>query len=501
MLMKKINSDNKGAMLVMALVFTSLFTVMAVGIAGVISSQHKLGQKKINWNQALGAAEAGINYYRWHLAHDGQDYWDGNGEGAIGPFVRDYKDNLGNNIGKFSLEITPPAVCTNDVIIESTGWMNKDPDVTRTVKVKYGRQSMATFAFLTNSNVWFGDSEILSGPLHSNGGIRMDGFNDGVTTSFQQQYICGYEHGCGNQTECSLFSPYCSWVSGQGCECNGIWGVGGEQELWDFPVSNVDFDAISTDLNPLLEIAQNSFCSASDDCHFKQMGLGYRLEFLANGSFNAYRVKKLKKPVWGFDGSSWIRESDDIDNTELLGNYIIPDDCGIIFVEDDLWIDGVVNGNVTVVAARLPDTGNDPKMVINGNLTYATKDGSCALGLIAQSDIYVPLYAAPNNLEINAVLLAQKGHVYRKHYTDTGYRKVIGNGKNYILRDRITLYGSIITNKFWTWSWVDGTGQTISGYQNTESIYDPNLTYNPPPGFPTTGEYRFLQWEETTEKQ
>ena len=35
-----------GAMLVMALVFMTLFTVMAVGVAGMISAQHKYGLKK-----------------------------------------------------------------------------------------------------------------------------------------------------------------------------------------------------------------------------------------------------------------------------------------------------------------------------------------------------------------------------------------------------------------------------------------------------------------------
>jgi len=78
---------------------------------------------------------------------------------------------------------------------------------------------------------------------------------------------------------------------------------------------------------------------------------------------------------------------------------------------------------------------------------------------------------------------------------------VPANARNYVLRNKISLYGVIITNTIWTWSWVNGWGQTVSGYRNTETIYDSNLTYNPPPGFPTTGEYQILQWEETTEKQ
>ena len=468
-------------MLVMALVFTTLFTVVAIGLTGVISSQHKLGLKKINWNKALAAAEAGINYYRWHLAHAPEDYQDGTG--GPGPYIHDYKDNSGNTIGQFSLDITAPEICSNMVMIESTGWMNEDSEADRTVKVKYGKLSFAAFAFLTNSNVWFGDSETLHGPLHSNGGIRMDGYNDGITTSAKETYICGPEHDCAYETK------------------PGVWGTGEEQSLWDFPVSNIDFDEVITDLAELKTWAENSMCGGSDDCYWSQQGLGWHLTFLADGTFDMYRVTRLKNPVWGYDGDRWVRESDDIDRESFEGNYYIPSSCGIIFVEDDLWIDGILDGKVTVVAAKLPDSGSNPTVVINGDLVYEAKDGTNVLGLISQSDIYVPLYTAPDDLEINGALMAQKGHVFRKYYTSSGWRKVPGSARNYVLRENLSLYGVIITNTIWTWSWVDGWGNTISGYRNTETIYDPNLTYNPPPGFPTTGEYQILQWEETTEKQ
>lgn len=472
-----------GAMLVMALVFTTLFTVMAIGIAGMISAQHKYGLKKINWAKSLAAAEAGINYYRWHLAHAPEDYADGTG--AAGPYVHDYQDNLGNPIGQFSLNITPPSACSNVVLIESTGLMNNDPNVTRSVKVKYGKKSLADYAFLTNSNAWFGDTEALHGPVHSNGGIRMDGSHDSLVTSAKETYLCGPEHGCSYQNK------------------PGVWGSGGDPELWDYPVSNVDFDAITTDLQVLKNLADNTACSASEDCLFPQQGLGYHLRFINNGTFDLYRVTRLTNPTWGYNGSGWIRESNDLLRESLIGNYNIPSNCGIIFVEDNLWIDGAVKGKVTVVAAKLPESGNTPKIIINGNLTYAAKDGTNVLGIISQSDIIVPLWSAPDNLEVDAALMAQKGHVYRKYYCRglACQRWVDGLEVPFLIRNSITIYGSIITNTVWTWSWVNGSGQTVSGYRNTITNYDPNLTYNPPPGFPTTGEHEFLQWEETTEKQ
>ena len=500
MLKNKLLKNQMGSMLIMTLVFTTLFAVMAIGIAGVISSQHKLGLKKINWQKSLAIAEAGVNYYRWHLAHAPEDYQDGTGED--GSYLHDYKDNLGNVIGQFSLDITSPEdSCSNTIVIESTGWMNNDPNIKRKVRVKYGKPSLASFAFLTNTNAWFGENEILHGPVHSNWGIRMDGQNDGLTTSRRSTYVCGAEHDC-TQSNCNSLGHGCQWISGEGCTCPGVWGDGGDQSLWQFPYDNVDFNAITMDLKTLADKAALLSCSASEDCYWPQRGLGYHIIFKDNGTFDLYRVKQLENPVWGYDGEGWVRDTDDIRNEELAGNYMIPANCGIIFIEDDLWVEGIVKGKITVVSAKIPEANKKMKIRIAGNLTYAAKDGTNVLGLISQSDILIPLYSAQDNLEIDAALLAQGGHVFRKHYCyGSGCSNPVPNdARNYILRDNITIYGSIISNSVWTWTWVDGAGNTVSGYGDTNTTYDPNLTYNPPPAFPTTGDPKMIKWEEITEK-
>jgi hypothetical protein len=60
----------------------------------------------------------------------------------------------------------------------------------------------------------------------------------------------------------------------------------------------------------------------------------------------------------------------------------------------------------------------------------------------------------------------------------------------------LTLRGAIISNTTWTWSWTNDAGTIISGYDTTDTKYDPNLRFNPPPGFPTKGDYEFIKWEE-----
>ena len=482
-------TKEKGALVTVVLVFSMIFLILLGSISSLIIFQYRASKKKAAYEMAFHIAEAGINYYRWHLAHAPEDFCDGNPEGSelctnipYGPFEHEYKDPEGNTIGRFALRITPPSTCHSAAVIESEGWTLQFPETKRTVKVKWAKPSLARYAFLTNSNVWFGEDEELKGPFHSNGGIRMDGEQNSLATSAKETYICGPEHGC-DAWSCS--DP-CTWTT-SGCECPGIWGEGEGKELglWKFPVPAVDFALISRDLAQLKQDAQSA------GFYFGPSGRkGYHIKFLSNGKFELYKVTRLQNPVYGWDGEKWVEESNSIKRESLLGIYDLPSDCAPIFVEDNLWVSGDVAGRVAVVAAQLPEIPDEmKKIIIHDNINYVTEDA--VLGLISQSDILIPLYS-PNRLEIKAALLAQKGRVFRYYYPPWPWEPY----KTYAIRDYIETYGSIITNKMWTFTWIDGWGNVISGYRETEMSYNPDLIYEPPPYFPTHGEYEIFQWEE-----
>jgi len=171
----------------------------------------------------------------------------------------------------------------------------------------------------------------------------------------------------------------------------------------------------------------------------------------------------------------------------FVGNYALPSgQCNVqnlIFLEDKkVWIEGVVKEKVTVAAAQFPDNPNtNSTIIINGNITR-TDPNITLPALIAQKDVLVP-YNSPDFLEVQAVMVAQKGAAQRYYYS--------GSVKN-----QITVRGSIITNNVWTWSWVNSWGTVISGYRNTVSSYEPALIYNPPPYFPNSGSVQFISWLE-----
>lgn len=451
----------------MTLVFGAIFVLIFGGLVGFISLQYKQSNEKVAQNEALAVAEAGANWSRWRMAHSPNDL---NFSGTYA-----YQDPESGTLGHYTIQVAPSDQCSTIDTIKITGWTDGYPNVKRAVQVQYGQPSMAEYAFMTNANVWFGPNEVLRGPFHSNGGIRMDGQQNALATSATSTYLCQPIHNCSPaQTK------------------PGIWGSGngGTLGLWEFPVTSFNFASITLDLNTLKTAATTT------GYYFgKSGGFGYRVEFKNNGTFNLYKVTKLKSNVYACDTQGNCgNDSNDIDKQTLLGNYTLPTETcnahNLIFLEDKkVWVDGVIKGKATVVAAQLPDLdATNASIIINGNISRADPRDTL-VALIAQKNILVPLYA-PNVLEIQAVMLAQKGAVQRLYYDSSN--------KPHDILNKISVRGSILSKNTWTWTWVDSYGTVISGYPDTSSYYEPALIYAPPPFFPVSGAQQFISWTEVS---
>ena len=113
-------------MLFFVLVFGSLaFTLIVLGVASFGIVENRAAYHKENREMAFQIAEAGANYYRWHLAHNNTDYQDGTG--AAGPYVHAYTDKNGTVIGHYSLNVIAPALGSTVVTVQSTGWLDAQP--------------------------------------------------------------------------------------------------------------------------------------------------------------------------------------------------------------------------------------------------------------------------------------------------------------------------------------------------------------------------------------
>jgi len=470
----------KGAVLIITVVFGVSFTMILGGLVGFMTMQNRSATQEVFRNQALEVAEAGLNKARWVLAHD-SDYYN-----ITTTIDGVYDDPQGGPLGQYHVSITPPAACEATVQIQSTGWTIADPDVKRSVLTANGRPSLGQYSFLTNSNIWFGGGTWY-GPIHSNGGVRMDANSNALVTSAKDQYKCGTEHGCANPWQ---------WK-------NGVWGTGngGTLGLWQYPVTPIDFDAITVDLTELQQIA-----SASGIYLGNSNAYGWHVRFNSNGTVSIYKVTQKKPAQYGYNGQNWTHESNSIQTETLYQTKTLPASCGngnLIFSEENLWVDGVASRSAMVIAADFPYTAsNNASIIINGNLTYATSSGA-KVALVAQQDVRIPLHS-PNVLTLDPVLFAQKGRFIRYFYCPPGYYSNPGQNNafcvpngSWAIRSQLYLRGAIISNGIAATTWVNGSGQVVSGYVSGSTSYDASIIYNPPPFLPNLGESDQVSWEET----
>lgn len=455
-----------GSILIFEVVLIFVVSLALLSLLGYAAQQMRVARSTISREQALHLAEAGINYYQWHLAHFITDYTDGQGGNCspCGPYVHDVVDQDSQKLlGQYSLTITPPPVGSTVTTITSTGWTAERPSIRRTITTRFGIPSLAKYAFLTNANAWIGSTESVNGAFHTNGGVRFDGTGNAPITSAKTTYTCTATFGCSpSQTKA------------------GVWGSASAttKSFWDYPVPNQDFASITTDLATLKSDAQ------SDGIYLPPSTVrGYSLVFNSNGTVTVHKVTSLRSHGIGYDVDGGAHSEDiDYNARSLQFTQNLPAN-GVIFVEDDVWVEGVVNGRVTVGSAKFPfNASTAPDIMIPNNLTYLAKDGTHSLGLISQRHVLATYYV-PNNLEINAAMIAQNGSCQRYDFSNN-------------TKTSITVYGSLTSFGVWTWSWVNGSGQTTSGFVNTATTYDANLLFAPPPNFPLTDDgYTQLSWE------
>ena len=480
-----IRNLEKGYFLVQTLVFASIAVFVMSSIISFANTSLNAGRIGIVREKAFQIAEAGVEYYRWHLAHAPTDYTDGTG--GAGPYVHNFYDKDGVLAGTFSLEITPPPLGSTLVKIESTGVSVEDPNISRTIVAELAIPSFAKFAVVTASHMRFGEGTEIFGPVHSNGGIRMDGIAHNVVTSALSEYD-DPDHSGGNEfgVHTHVNIPPSTGINNSFRPLEAPPNtVPARPDVFvagrNMPVPAVDFAGITLDLSTMRSDAQ------ANGAYFASSGAqGYRIVFRTNDTFDIYRVTSLLSAPYSCNNlagqSGWGTWS--TNNVVLLGNFTMPAN-GIIFVEDHVWVEGQVDGSrVTVASARFPDNPSTrTSITVNNDLLYTNYDGSDVISLIAQNNINAGM-ASADTLRIDAALVAQNGRVGRYYYEN--------DCSPYDDRSSITLYGMIASALRYGFAYTDD-----SGYAIRNIIYDAHLLYGPPPSFPlTTDEYQIISWKE-----
>jgi len=462
-----------GGILVMTLIFVTMFVVIFMALTGLVTSSYHQSVLQAQDEAAFQIAEAGLNYGRWRLSHAPTN---------VSTETKIVTDQFAGTLGSYTVTFQAPQTGSTIIVITATGTTAAQPTRQARLRARYGIPSLARYAAITNSDVWY--TGAINGPVHSNGGIRMDGQSDSLMTSSKATYSCQPSHGC---------SPAQNKP--------GIWGSGQNSQLWQFPVSPVDYNAVTVDLLNMKQTAQTA------GTYYGPSGaLGYHLVFNSNNTYTIYKVT-AKGPLvcsWFAEGSqnvsgcptstsgTWEKSSYDIATQTAVQTKAVPAG-GVIFTEDTLWVEGSIQTKITVAAGRFPDTpATNADIIINGNITYTNvHDGSRTFGAVAQRHVLIPWSGAQNQLTMEGAFIAQKGRSGRRYYCPTSC-----SADTYRLRSQLTLYGMTASNLVPVTTWVNGSGTVISGYQTVDLTYDPNLLYGPPPYFPVSGSYQFISWDQ-----
>jgi hypothetical protein len=515
--------DENGHVLTWVLGFLAAITVILVATTSVLDLVLS-DSIRTNKNQlSLNIADAGVNYYLWHLSHSGADFQDGNtggtpivgGEfnGFYGPYEHDYKDDNGIIAGKYTLYIKPKSLGSTVAVVRAVGETNGNSN-RRTVEAEIGAPSFASYGLVGDGALWFGDTESSNGPTHSNVGIRMDGPNAGDVTSANATYVPPANLG-GNGTT-SRNGVWCN--AGTNCASRNSTNNNGS---WRYPVPAVNFNAITAELCNLKKTAfLSSVATAAiaatptacsnvtttrTDAYIPRyqpafnITRGYLIELNDNNTYNLYGVAN---EVYSFTNNNTYTSTWQAALTETLiqSNIAVPT-SGVIFVEDNVWVrtNSVYEGRVTIASGRLASATEQTDVIIADDIKYEEKTGRDAIGLIAESDILIAPYAPPKPndaasnypFEINAALIAKDGSVVVP-FTYLSRQVPVWNDP----AKKLVSYGSIATRQIWTWVWTNSGGTPLRGMYYNETNYDYNLLYAPPPNFPITSTYDILKWRE-----
>jgi hypothetical protein len=500
------------------------FSITGTALIEVATTNFFVVDNSIQSQRAFNIAEAGLNYYLWHLNHNSTDYKDGGTTPTTptalgyGPYTHNYIDTNGVNEGTYTLYINPAGSGSTIATVRSIGKAT-GTGVTRTVQAQIGSPSFASYAVASDTALWFGNTESADGPIDSNQGVRMDGPSDGIVSSANSTYVPPSDLGGNGST--SYPGVWCSTSVTTPTNCNTR-----SKSTWTYPVPQIDFNQVSTSQCTMKKVAfaANSataaLASQSNACtqvpntltssYLPQRSTtysltrGYLIVLNTDGTYNLYDVNAENDQATSYSTAL---------TTQLVSSNITIPSSGVIFAEDNVWVisNPTYHGRVTISAGRLTagSSASYANIVIAGPLLYSTKNGSDAIGLVAQDSVILAPYAPPSsgafNFEVDGALLAETGEVWYPGTYRTSTNRCTRGWTN--ANQQLLFYGSIATRQVWTWTWLDGssacgdaaydaTNGYISGVENNTTQYDYNLEYAPPPSYPLTSGYNILSWRE-----
>lgn len=506
--------------------FILAMAITSGAVITVILNNLSIVGSNIQSQKAFNIAEAGLNYYLWHLSHNPTDYKDGKSTPATpdatlgyGPYVHSYIDDNATATGTFTLWVKPQGNGSSMVTVRSIGAVSGNNTV-RTVQAQVGAASFASYGLVADTEFWFGSNESANGPVFSNVGVHMDGASTDTVSSANSTYVPQTQYGGDGASHPGV---WCSPSVTTPVNCNTR-----SKTNWLYPKPTVDFNLVSSSLCTMKKTAFADYAATSalanqanacsqvpttrTNAYIPQVASafsntqGYLIQLKTNGTYDLYKVTGENDKAATYSSAL---------TTQTVATGIALPPSGVIFAEDNVWVRTEAtgfHGRVSIASGRLA-TNSSATITIADDVLYTTKNGSDAIGLIAEKDVLIAPYAPPAtgsfNFEVDAATLAQSGSVTWPRYYDGTSTETHGWTS---ANQTFTYYGSVATRLDWTWNYSYGSnpgGDTVrdtssgyyySGIEHTATNYDYNMLYTPPPSYPITGSYDIFSWREVLNK-
>jgi Tfp pilus assembly protein PilX len=245
--------ETAGFVMPMVLAVIVAMTIIFAAVAQLVTSNISLVSNNIKSQKALNIAEAGINYYLWHLSHNATDFRDGKTTPAspdpqlgYGPYVHNYVDDNTDVTGTYTLWISPQGNGSSIMKVRSIGKVS-GTNFTRTVEAQIGAPSFASYAVVSDNALWFGANEQANGPVHSNQGVRMDGQSTGEVSSARATYTPSVSVGGDGSSHPGV---WCSPSVVTPINCNTR-----PKDTWIYPTTSIDYNQVSNSLCTMKKVA------------------------------------------------------------------------------------------------------------------------------------------------------------------------------------------------------------------------------------------------------
>jgi len=426
-------THNKGIVLITAYIVIAVLTILGAAFISRSISEMRIAERERNSVQAFYIAEAGIDYAIDQLR-------DGNSSGQNFAAMVDVDnttigtyDCAWQRIGASSIwEIT------------SSGFVG---DIQRTVHVELQPDTFSRYLYFTDDEhfrwwwwripVWFVTGDNLGGPLQTNTHFHVSGDPVFSDPNFHNPV----------KSE-DNFITY----------MNGGWPIN-SQATSNPPRDNPDF--------------QEGLELGSDRAPFPSRALDLRTAASGNG----LTLNGTTRIVLRDNGTMDVTNSNRGWSNQ---NMSLPANGALFVTTGDVTISGTLNGQLTV--------GTDRSIVVSDNVTYNTDPrvdptSTDTLGLIAERDVVISRNA-PHDVEVDASVMA-----LGDSFTVEQYWRGPAKGT-------LTVYGGIIQDERGpVGTFNPSTNTKVSGYTK-DYQYDARLMTDPPPFYPTTGDYVVVTWQE-----